>query len=320
MVWATRPYHGLVPAGDGPVCLQVFLSPGFPVDELVDEEELFVMLKFYMDESGLGKNRDEKICCVAGFVALNSNWKKFQKHWRSLLNEYGLNEFHSKEFWARKADGGMSGKYSEWSFADANRFMIRAVDLIHDYRLYLLGSAISLADFFSYSVEDRKFLTGARLDLGRQKFLTTGKPDAAYFVPFQAVVQQGTIIARDRREVAHFIFDEQNEFSPLALQRIAQLRVSPNGVGLREFLGDAEFTSSARILPLQVADLAAFTCKEYYKRAMCGLPIDYAERAVISPMEVLGKLLRKGNHSLFDLQKKQLDMLLKAMKELPPQV
>ncbi len=40
--------------------------------ELVDslsDEPLFVMLKFYMDESGIGKNRDDAVCCVAGFAA-----------------------------------------------------------------------------------------------------------------------------------------------------------------------------------------------------------------------------------------------------------
>ncbi len=249
----------------------------------------------------------------------NADWKKFQKHWRSLLDDYALDEFHSKEFWARKSDGGLTGKYRGWSFGDANDFMLRAIDLILDYRLYLLGSAINLTDFFAYSIEDRKFLTGARFDFDRQTFLTTGKPDAAYFVPFGVVVQKGTAIGRDKKELAHFIFDEQNEFSPLALERIRQLRKSPDGAGLKEFLGSAVFDSSARLLPLQVADLAAFTCKEYYKRALYGLPIHYVERAVIGPMEVLAKLLREDNHSLFDLRKKQLDMLLGGMQGLPPE-
>ena len=164
-----------------------------------------------------------------------------------------LDEFHSKEFWTRKPDGGLTGKYRDWSFADANDFMLRAIELILDYKLYLLGSAINLTDFFAYSTEDRKFLTGARFDFDRQKFLTTGKPDAAYFVPFGVVVQKGTAIGRDNKELAHFIFDEQNEFSPLALERIGQLRNSPDGAGLKEFLGSAVFGSSAQLLPLQVA-------------------------------------------------------------------
>ena len=292
-------------------------ADGWYLDELVDsngdgENPLFLMLKFFMDESGIGKNRDEAVCCIAGFAAMNADWKKFAKHWEALLANYGLDEFHSKEFWARRPDGGLTGKYRGWSFGDANSFMLKAIELIHNYNLFLLGSVVSLRDFFSYSVEDRRLLTGARFDFGRQKFSTTGKPDAAYFVPFNVVVTQGAVIGRDKKQPAHFVFDEQNEFAPRALERIAELRRSADGAGLREFLGSAVYDVSSRLRPLQVADLAAFTCKEYYKRKMRDLPIDFEERAVISPMEVLAQLLREHNHKLFKLERIEMDAMLQA--------
>lgn len=195
--------------------------------------------------------------------------------------------------------------------------MLKCVDLILDYKLYLLGSSIKLDDFFSFSVEERRFLTGARFDFGKHKFVTTGKPNAAYFVPFNAVVTHGAIIGREKQQLAHFVFDEQNEFSPRALQRIAELRNSRDGVGLKEYLGSAVFASSFEILPLQVADLAAFTCREYYKRQMQGLPIQCGDHAVITAMEVLTKLIRNGNHRLFKLETKELCLLLKGIKNGP---
>ncbi len=137
------------------------------------------MLKFHMDESGLGKNKDEQVCCVGGFATQNSSWKTFQKHWSNVLAEYGIDEFHSKEFWQRRKDGGLCGKYAEWSFAKANRFMGRLLRLISSYNLHLLSGTISLEDFFSYPVSQRKYLTGAVYHSNKQEFITSGKPNAA---------------------------------------------------------------------------------------------------------------------------------------------
>src|SRR5258708_5857477 len=109
------------------------------------------MLKFYMDESGLGKNKDEKVCCVAGFIAQNSAWRGFHKNWKRLLEQFGLGEFKAKEFWDRRPDGSLSGKYANWSFDRANDFMVGVVRLIVSYRLRLLGSVVKLPDFFSYT-------------------------------------------------------------------------------------------------------------------------------------------------------------------------
>jgi hypothetical protein len=289
------------------------------LDQLVhpeaSEDTIFVMLKFYMDESGLGKNTDEKVCCVAGFVAKNADWKKFSKHWADLLGDYNLDEFHSKEFWTRNNTGGLTGKYAEWSFADANEFMGKVIALIASYKLFFLGAAVDLSAFFSYPEIERKYLTGALLDVQTQTFITHGKPTAAYFVAFNGCIVKGLQRAAERGEMAHFVFDEQNEFSPRALERIAEIRETLGSMGLGQFLGDAVFSCSRTVLPLQTADLAAYCCKEHYKRKMTGASMQVPDRPVITGIEVLVQILEKCESQFYRLGKQEMDGMLRRSRQ-----
>lgn len=180
------------------------------VHPVATESTLFAMLKFYMDESGIGKNPDERVCSVAGFVAQNSAWRGFQKQWRETLEDHGIDEFHSKEFWARHADGGLAGKYKTWSFDRANKFITKLAELIVSYNPYLLGSVIKLSDFFSYQLKQRQYLTGADYREDTGTFITSGKPKAAYFVPFHVVVIKGVELGTSLREDCHFVLDRKS--------------------------------------------------------------------------------------------------------------
>jgi hypothetical protein len=268
------------------------------------------MLKFYMDESGLGKNPDEKVCGIAGFVTQNSSWKGFQKQWAQLLTDHRLDEFKSKEFWARNPRGGLCGKYADWSFDKANDFISTVVRLLISYKPHLLAGSIKIPDFRSYSVRERRFLTGGQFDLQKKEFVSTGKPNAAYFVALSVVVIKGMELAKNQKDTCHFVFDEQTEFAPLALKRIRDIREDPKNATLAPFLGDTVFSSSIKVLPLQVADLAAFTCKEYYKKVMYGQPVEIIDRAVVTPIEVFQLIVAECPHTLYPLDRVQMDKIL----------
>ncbi len=104
------------------------------------------MLKFYMDESGLGKNVDERVCGIAGFVTQNSSWKGFHKQWQHLLREYELDEFKSKEL-GTHIGRQPCGKYVDWAFGDANEFMSKALRLLFSYKPSLLCGSVQMYDF-----------------------------------------------------------------------------------------------------------------------------------------------------------------------------
>jgi hypothetical protein len=268
-----------------------------------------------MDESGLGKQVSDVICCIAGFQGRNPLWISFEEEWARTLEQYGIDEFHAKEFWARDASGGLVGKYRGWTFDHANSFISDLVRIIQRHKLYMLAAVVNLADFFSYDIEERRFLTGATFDVAKWRFITTGKPSTAYFVALNAVVMQGVKRSAEGRQLCHFIFDEQDQYASLAKDRIAQLRNSSRGKGIREYLGDAGYFPSRRVRALQSADLAAHLCKEYYKREMTGRPLDIEYRSVLTPLEILTHILNDDNYAFFKIGKKEMDAMLEDIAQ-----
>lgn len=271
---------------------------------------LFSMLRCYMDESGLGKNVQEVVCCIAGFQCRNSLCYPFQEEWKAVLLEYGIDEFKSKQFWAVAEDGGLTGKYKGWSFEKANIFVSELVRIIQRHKCHMLGAAVNLHDFFSYDEESRKFLTGATFHIDRNRFVTSGKPNSAYFTALNVVVGQGVKRAAVDREECHFIFDEQEEYASLAKTRVAELRSHFKEAGIADFLGSVGYSPSHKVRPLQAADLAAHVCKEYYRRKMLGRPVEIKIRGVLTPLEIFSHLLTDDNFSLFKLEKKEMDTIL----------
>jgi len=277
---------------------------------------VFAVLKFYMDESGIHKSPEGGVCAVAGFAASNSGWKKFIPKWSQLLRRHNISEFHSKLFWNRNPDGGLVGEFRGWKFEECNTLLSSIIGLINSHKLFLLGSAVDVRAFYEYPEEERRYLTGAIWHERKARFLTTGKPSSPYFVPFQSCVSHAIRLAAQQSEVAHFVFDEQNEFSGLALQRIPEIRTALERVGLSDRLGDAVYSSSARVPPLQIADLAAFGCRDFYKRQWGytgqGIPED---GPVWGPQYVLGRILKADNHRIYSLRKQELDFLVSQLRE-----
>lgn len=269
-----------------------------------------------MDESGIHKSPEGAVCAVAGFAASDSAWKAFIPKWAQLLRRHKISEFHSKLFWNRDQDGRPVGEFSGWKFEECNAFLSAIISLINSHKLFLLGSAVDVRAFYDYPEEQRRYLTGAIWHDKKARFLTTGKPSTPYFVPFQSCVSHAIQLAAQHSEVAHLIFDEQNEFSGLALQRIPEIRAALVRVGLSDRLGHAIYSSSAQVLPLQIADLAAFSCRYFYKRQWGytgqGIPED---GPVWGPLYVLSRILKADNHRIYSLRKQELDFLVSQLRE-----
>ena len=58
-----------------------------------------VELFAYGDESGLHKN--PRYCLMCGFIASPRQWKIFNKSWKNVLDQFGISDFHSTEFFPR---------------------------------------------------------------------------------------------------------------------------------------------------------------------------------------------------------------------------
>ena len=56
------------------------------------------VLKAYFDDSGDEKDPQEKVSCLAGWVATVDQWEYFEKKWQEALKEHEVPYLHMKEF------------------------------------------------------------------------------------------------------------------------------------------------------------------------------------------------------------------------------
>ena len=120
---------------------------------------------------------------------------------------------------------------------------------------------IVVEDFYSFSLEQRRFMTGATIDPKTNKLLTSGCPTKPYFVPFQNVVRLVTDYAPVGGK-AHFNFGVDRSFAEYALTMFKQIQEQAK-VGPRPWstwksvdrLGTPLFPKASETAQLQAADL-----------------------------------------------------------------
>ena len=125
-------------------------------------------------------------------------------------------------------------------------------------KIHPISAAIIVDDFNSFSLDERRYLTGATFRAG--KLVNSGCPGKSYFVPFQHAVITICNYA-PVGGLAHFYFGLGQHFAGYAIEIFKQIKASdlqsPDGFG--EFawklrLGEA-FTPLAKETPqLQIAD------------------------------------------------------------------
>lgn len=132
------------------------------------------MLTAYFDESGI--HEDAGVCVVAGYWAKKGPWRVFERNWTATLREFDvpLDKFHAKDAVKRRDSAKLLRQLGSVTAASG----IRPVCW-----------AIYPDDFFSLSLNERRFLTGGTWHAEKREFLTTGKVSAPYFVPFQECVK-----------------------------------------------------------------------------------------------------------------------------------
>jgi hypothetical protein len=112
------------------------------------------MITSYLDESGI--HDGAPACVIAGYFGGKGQWKKFDALWRKTLKGANLS---LEDFHANKLVRSM-GKYGDT--------LSRLADTIAQCsKIHPVSTGVIVADFESFSLPQRKFLTGARLKDGK---------------------------------------------------------------------------------------------------------------------------------------------------------
>lgn len=141
------------------------------------------MLKAYFDESGV--HQGAQACVVAGFWGKIGPWRKFEKGWRSVLKNFKLplEQFHAKEIAQR------NGIFHRWDHEKYGDFLKRIGSVVRESRIRPVCHGVFHEDFYSFSLPERRFLTGAAWNPETRKFLTSGSPNKPYFIAFTECIK-----------------------------------------------------------------------------------------------------------------------------------
>jgi Protein of unknown function (DUF3800) len=194
----------------------------------------------YLDESGI--HDGAPICVIAGYFGEPETWSQFADGWRRIFAtcEMVMEEFHAKDLVKKTG--------SEYkSLAQS------LTGLVADFasEIHPVSAAIIVKDFEAFSLDDRKFMTGATLRDGQLR--GSGSPDKPYYIPFQHCLKHIAKYA-PARQTTNFFFGLDRTFSDYAKLLYAQAKADPHSP-FRETLGDIAFPLAKNTPQLQAADL-----------------------------------------------------------------
>jgi hypothetical protein len=203
----------------------------------------------YLDESGV--HQAAQVCVIAGYFGTEREWFKVEKLWRRRLRKFNvpLEEFHTKDLVNR------AGFFHGWPPARSVKLQFALAEAVAQYQIYPVAQGILVKDFYNFSLNERRFLTGATL-LRDGRLKGTGNPSKPYFAPFQPLVKRVLEYAPATGR-AHFYFGLDRPFSEFAGPLYKTLKSNPDHP-FRERFGDISFPMAKETPALQAADLLSY--------------------------------------------------------------
>jgi hypothetical protein len=261
------------------------MTPRFAIDEFTrparphdDHRELFAMLEAYLDESGI--HEGASVCVIAGYFGTAREWRKFEEDWRKLLADHLVprDKFHANDVFKK------AGFFHRWGHKSYQEFVKGVLETILNHLVFPVGAAIIVEDFNSFSLDERKFMTGATL-IHRSGKLEGGCPTKPYFVPFQLCLK--TIADHTPgRAKTQFYFGLDRSFYSYASDLFHDMKLKAQW---REKLGNATLALAEETPELQAADVLAYLTYGHVKE-------HFGTNAwPVQPESKLAFLLRRAN-------------------------
>lgn len=117
-----------------------------PVSPFGATERLMAMLYAYFDESGT--HAGSKVIAIAGWLAPESMWIKFQREWKRVLDSKGIEYFHMNEY--EHGDPGVKPEPQppyNWDKAERITFLRRLIDIVRNRTQFSVSFATDTSDY-----------------------------------------------------------------------------------------------------------------------------------------------------------------------------
>jgi hypothetical protein len=212
------------------------------------EDEVYALLRAYLDESGTHDNAPA--LAVAGFLASAESWHRLDRHWRQFLAEEKLEFLHMTDM------ENCREQFSGYRDADKERVVKRAHCIISESKATQFGSVVKRDDF-------REIVMG-----NPEAFKKIG---SSYSLCGSTVVHQVAAWARrkDHKGPIQFIFGDLQS-------RIDGIKVKGEMIDLFSQYKKIKFFRSyffvsqdpiwadmKKVRPVQAADIAAYELAKY---------------------------------------------------------
>jgi len=210
------------------------------------------MLSAYLDESGI--HDDAEVCVVAGYFAKKGPWRRLESGWKATLRRREFNVPLGK-FRAKDAVKGTNYFYG-WGEERRESFLSALGRIVADSGIHPVCYGLIVSDFFSFSLDERKFLTGATWNAQSQMFMSSGSPNRPYFVAFTECLRMVNLRTPPASKV-DFFFGTDRALAKFAESLFRHLKRRRNIVTSDRF-GTISFPYASESPPLQAADLFSY--------------------------------------------------------------
>ena len=204
---------------------------------------LIFVLQGFFDDSG--SHASDPYYVLAGFISTVESWESFSDEWRAKLNEYpGLQYFKMSEA------NAMKGQFrSGWNPRTRDQRVFELAEIVNKHAMVLVTSWLKRSDFddFSNGIED-----------------TRGFSDPYFLCFYQLVFAVNSFQLANSNAECDLVFDEQGKLGPetlLGWEAAKIATVSDERLNIFENLSLPLFRSDLKSLPLQAADMLAWTVR-----------------------------------------------------------
>lgn len=234
--------------------------------------KLFMALVAYMDDSGSHVGAPNSL--VAGYWGGEKEWRAVEWKWKSVLGEFGIDEFHAKQFWPRP-EGKRLGPFSDWDDERHHAFVDKLLRVIESSNIVPFSYGVSAEAWQNRSDYWKRIFVGPGFGKGRAH--------DPLFLSFQVAISKTATYCKPGK-IMHFVYDLDSKNSGRFAEWYRDFKHDNESVD--SGLGDLIFADSKQALPLQVADLLGYEAYRYkkgakgdpnapirdeYKRALCHL-------------------------------------------------
>lgn len=196
------------------------------------------MLTAYMDESRTDEGKPYPV--IGGYIAPVEEWLAFSGEWKAVLSDAGLTGFHAADCWSN--DKPFDDR-RRWNMPAKERLVNKLLTVIEQHAIKSIVTAVD-NDAYLESIGDRQ--------------VTANKQGSQYeLCATSSAILVGKFAEALSPFPVSFVFDFGNRYRHQFERGYAIARIGPQS--FVRYLGALTFASDERVMPLQAADLFAWT-------------------------------------------------------------